>query len=93
MTTPCGPACDHCRTLLPNGCGYTFFFRSDLRFCSIECAGAAQEDRLRKGRCRELHIRRYRRRFWAVYDGNGDLVCVTVYKRGAREVVRRLTSA
>ena len=28
-------------------------------------------------------------RFWAVYDGN-DLVAVTVYKRGAEEVRRRL---
>jgi hypothetical protein len=29
-------------------------------------------------------------RFWAVLDGAGDLVCITVYKRGAAEVVRRL---
>lgn len=31
-------------------------------------------------------------RFWAVYDGL-ELVCVTVYKRGALEVVRRLVRA
>lgn len=31
-------------------------------------------------------------RFWAVYDRKGRLVCVTVYKRGAREVIRRLPS-
>jgi len=30
-------------------------------------------------------------RFWAVYDPVGDLVCVCVYKRGAVEVVRRLS--
>jgi hypothetical protein len=30
-------------------------------------------------------------RYWAVYDDDGDLVCVTVYKKGAKEVVRRLT--
>jgi hypothetical protein len=30
-------------------------------------------------------------RFWKVVDAVGDLVCLTVYKRGAREVVRRLT--
>jgi hypothetical protein len=29
-------------------------------------------------------------RFWAVYDA-GVLVCVCVYKRGAAEVMRRLT--
>ena len=29
-------------------------------------------------------------RFWAVYDGLGLLVCVTVYRKGAREVIRRL---
>lgn len=34
-----------------------------------------------------------RGRFWAVYDADGQLVCLTVYKKGAREVVRRLTEA
>ena len=29
-------------------------------------------------------------RFWAVYTADGTLICVTVYKRGAQEVVRRL---
>jgi hypothetical protein len=29
-------------------------------------------------------------RYWAVVDAEGELVCVTVYKRGAEEVVRRL---
>ncbi len=29
-------------------------------------------------------------RFWAVYDHNGNLVCVCVYKKGAEEVRRRL---
>ncbi len=29
--------------------------------------------------------------FWAVHDRDGQLVCLTVYKKGAREVVRRLT--
>jgi hypothetical protein len=37
-----------------------------------------------------LTITRYRHgRFWALYDGH-DLVVVTVYKRGALEVLRRL---
>lgn len=30
-------------------------------------------------------------RFWQVLDVDGELVCVTVYRRGAVEVVRRLT--
>jgi hypothetical protein len=29
-------------------------------------------------------------RYWAVIDSAGELVCITVYKRGAAEVVRRL---
>ena len=29
-------------------------------------------------------------RFWAVYDPNACMVCLTVYKRGAIEVIRRL---
>ena len=31
-------------------------------------------------------------RFWAVNDSRGDLVCLTVYRRGAEEVIRRLES-
>lgn len=31
-----------------------------------------------------------RGRFWAVLDAGGALVCMTVYKRGAEEVIRRL---
>jgi hypothetical protein len=34
--------------------------------------------------------RKERSRFWEVVDPAGELVCVTVYKRGAVEVVRRL---
>ncbi len=37
-----------------------------------------------------MSIHRYGR-FWAVYDAAGLMVCVTVYLKGAREVVRRLT--
>jgi hypothetical protein len=31
-----------------------------------------------------------RHRDWLVIDPQGELVCITVYKRGAEEVVRRL---
>lgn len=33
-----------------------------------------------------------RHRHWEVRDSAGELVCLTVYKRGAEEVVRRLRS-
>ena len=38
-----------------------------------------------------MKIARYGR-FWAVFDGDGGLVCVTVYRKGAQEVVNRLTA-
>lgn len=33
---------------------------------------------------------RRRGRFWEVLDSAGELVCMTVYKRGAKEVIRCL---
>ena len=35
--------------------------------------------------------RKERSRFWEVLDSAGELVCLTVYKRGAVEVARRLS--
>ncbi len=32
-------------------------------------------------------------RWWEVRDAAGELVCITVYRRGAREVVRRLSAS
>lgn len=38
-------------------------------------------------------VRKYgKSRFWAVVDAAEELVCITVYKRGALEVVRRLAA-
>jgi hypothetical protein len=39
-------------------------------------------------------IRRYAAypRYWALYDPAGELIWLTVYKRGAEEVVRRLVT-
>jgi hypothetical protein len=34
---------------------------------------------------------RRRNRYWEVLDAAGELVCLAVYKRGATEVIRRLT--
>lgn len=36
-----------------------------------------------------VDIKRYGQRNWAVYVA-GELLCVTVYKKGARAVVRKL---
>ena len=38
---------------------------------------------------RENLIERFGR-YWAVYDLNGKLVCLAVYRKGAEEVRRRL---
>jgi hypothetical protein len=41
-----------------------------------------------------MKIERYKQtRFWAVLDKDGTLIAVCVYKRGAREVLRRLTAS
>ena len=35
-------------------------------------------------------VKQTKSRWWEVLDPAGELVCLTVYRRGAREVVRRL---
>ncbi len=37
-----------------------------------------------------MSIERYKGRYWALRDSDGTLICVTVYKRGAEEIMRRL---
>jgi hypothetical protein len=37
-------------------------------------------------------VKRKTSRWWEVRDPEGELVCLTVYRRGAREVVRRLAA-
>lgn len=37
-------------------------------------------------------VKREKDRWWEVRDPQDELVCVTVYKRGAMEVVRRLAA-
>ena len=39
----------------------------------------------------QFRINRFGRRFWEVRDPQGELVCICVYKKGALEVVRRLS--
>ena len=41
-----------------------------------------------------MRIARYgNTRYWAVYASDGALICITVYRKGAAEVVRRLQQA
>ena len=40
-----------------------------------------------------MSIERYKERFWALRDHDGTLIVVTVYKKGAEEVRRRLSEA
>jgi hypothetical protein len=68
------------------------FFFPELRYCSEECLQAATEDRRRNNQREEFRGERYQKtRHWALYDGAGELICLTVYRRGAEEVRRRLT--
>jgi hypothetical protein len=39
-----------------------------------------------------MSIRKYGR-YWAVYASDGALICITVYRKGATEVVRHLQQA
>lgn len=40
-----------------------------------------------------MKIERYgKTRFWALYDETGALIAVCVYRKGALEVLRRLTN-
>lgn len=38
-----------------------------------------------------MDIKKYGSRNWAVYDDFGNLICVAVYKKGALEVLNRLS--
>ena len=39
---------------------------------------------------KRMRIEKYSKRYWAVFDCDDNLICVTVYKKGAKEVLRRL---
>jgi len=41
-----------------------------------------------------MRVERYRKtRYWAVYEQSGELLCVTVYRKGAAAVADRLGPA
>jgi len=39
-----------------------------------------------------MTIERYKGRFWALRDSDGALICLCVYRKGAEEVLRRLSA-
>ena len=68
-----------------------------MGFSYQHAASGAAPTQARAVRTREDHrfapfVIRPRNRFWELTDGLGNLVCLTVYKRGAVEVARRLKS-
>ena len=36
-----------------------------------------------------MEIKKYRN-YWALYDEGGEIICVTIYKKGAIEVKKRI---
>lgn len=92
MLTPNGLVCDYCGARI-DGYGVTpSYFLIHLRYCNEACLEAAEEERRRVWRAKELSVEKYGRH-WKITDGNGELVCLTVYKKGAAEVMKRLQKA
>lgn len=77
------------KLLLPSGYGQEH--RRSTMAKSVGGSKKAQAVRMSSKRDKIYTIGR-RARFWEVVDAAGQLVCLTVYKRGAKEVVRRLSS-
>ena len=46
---------------------------------------------LPKSSATAARVEKYKRRHWAAYDTGGVLICICLYKKGAEEVVRRVT--
>ena len=53
---------------------------------------AKQQDNAPAPAAQPAYTIKPRNRYWEVRDALGQLVCLTVYKRGAVEVVRRLAA-
>src|SRR5947207_820842 len=81
MVTPEGPVCDQCHRPLPGGYGYVSFFFCQIICCSRECLNTAEAERLRAFRAEQYSVKKHGYRHWKVVDGNGDLVCITLYKK------------
>lgn len=39
-----------------------------------------------------MRIEKYKETYWAVYDENGSLICVCVYKKGAMNAMQFIQS-
>lgn len=91
MVTPAGPACDHCHQPFNKEPCFVGFACTHFRYCCRLCLLAADAERTQRARSQQYALERHRSRHWKVVDGNGALVCVTVYKKGALEVIRRLS--
>jgi len=87
------PTCHYCGKPLADGKGFVSYWRTHLRFCSIVCLETAEAEWGQKllRAIPTYRFEKYGLRNWAVYDSLGAMVCVTVYKKGAEEVIRRLS--
>jgi hypothetical protein len=90
MVTPNIPLCDHCRASLSGMQTYRDFFFCEFAYCSPACLEAAHAERLYALRAEEYAVERHASRYWKVVDGNGEVVCITLGKKGAEEVIQRL---
>jgi hypothetical protein len=91
MVTPAGPACDHCHRPFGGQPCVVSFFCCQFRYCGRPCPMAAEEGRKRRWRAGRLSVGRHRKRHWKMADGNGEIVCATLCRKGAEEVGRRLS--
>lgn len=39
-----------------------------------------------------MKVKKYKNKYWAVYDINGTLICICVYKKGTLNVVKSMQS-
>jgi hypothetical protein len=60
-----------------------------LRIEAVRFGRSQDEGRRSMPEQNEFSVEKWDRRHWALFEGD-DLVCVTVYKKGALEVKRRL---
>ncbi len=58
----------------------------------LTLAGQAEAERIEAAVDSYRIEKRCDGRTWALYDADGELVAVTLYKKGAEEVKRRLTA-
>jgi hypothetical protein len=90
VLTPHSLLCSHCHAPLCQGRTFRDYFFCEFAYCSLACLEAAHAERLCALRSEEYKIEPHTASHWKVQDGNGTVVCITVGKAGAEEVLRRL---